>query len=48
MRSRLVIAVASALAAGSLAVQAQQGPVSNSRSMFDPTAWAPPATDRGR
>ena len=42
MRSRLVIAVASALAAGSLAVQAQQGPVSNSRLMFDPNSVGTP------
>jgi hypothetical protein len=38
MRSRLVIAVASALAAVSVAAYAQQGSVSNSRLMFDPNS----------
>jgi hypothetical protein len=38
MRSRLNIAIMSMLAAGSLAAQAQQGSVSNSRLMFDPNS----------
>ena len=42
MRSRLVIAVASALAVVSYAAQAQQqGSVSNSRLMFDPSSLGP-------
>ena len=56
MRSCVVIAVASALAAVSVAAQAQQGSVSNSRLMFDPNSvgtpgnrpqpLTPPATTR--
>jgi hypothetical protein len=42
MRSRLVIAVASVLAAVSFAAQAQQGSVSNSRLMFDPNSVGTP------
>jgi hypothetical protein len=42
MRSCLVIAVALVLAAGSLAAQAQQGSVSNSRLMFDPNSVGTP------
>jgi hypothetical protein len=45
MRSRLVIAVASALAVVSYAAQAQQqGSVSNSRLMFDPSSLGPPGS----
>ena len=42
MRSRIVIAVASALAAVSVAAHAQQGSVSNSRLMFDPNSVGTP------
>ncbi len=42
MRSCVVIAVASALAAVSVAAQAQQGSVSNSRLMFDPNSVGTP------
>jgi hypothetical protein len=42
MRSRIVIAVASALVAVSVAAHAQQGSVSNSRLMFDPNSVGTP------
>ena len=42
MRSRIVIAVASALTAVSVAAHAQQGSVSNSRLMFDPNSVGTP------